>query len=70
MIRAVLRALVLLLASLAGAAAPSAGWTAAAAFAGVAALVIGRIVYEASRALAVIERAVTKIVKPLGMRAT
>lgn len=63
-------AIIALLVSLAGAAATSAGWTAAAAFAGVAALVIGRILYEASRALAVIERAVTKIVKPLGVRAT
>ena len=38
--------------------------------AGVAALVIARIAQETSRALAVIERAVTKIVKPSRLGAT
>jgi glycosyltransferase involved in cell wall biosynthesis len=63
-------AIISLVASFAGAAATGAGWTATAAFAGVAALVIARIVQETSRALAVIERAVAKIIEPSGMRAT
>jgi glycosyltransferase involved in cell wall biosynthesis len=63
-------ATIALLASLTGAAATSAEWAAAAVFAGVAALVIARIAQEASRALAVIERAVNKIVKPSGLPAT
>jgi GT2 family glycosyltransferase len=63
-------AIIALLASLAGAAAASAGWTAAAVFAGLAALVIARIAQEASRALAVIERAVNRIVKPSGLPST
>jgi hypothetical protein len=63
-------ATIALLASLTGAAATSAEWTAAAAFVGVAALVIARIVQETSRALAVIERAVNKNVKPSGLPST
>ena len=51
------------LASVAGAAATSAAWTAAIVFAVAAAGVIGRVGQEAGRALAVLERAVAELTK-------
>ena len=58
------------LAVVAGAAATTAAWTAAAVFAGAAALVIVRVGQQAGRALAMLEHAVTELVRAAGARAT
>jgi GT2 family glycosyltransferase len=58
------------LAALAGAAATSAAWIAAAIFAGATALVIARVAQEAGRALTVFDNAVAGIAKAPGARTT
>jgi hypothetical protein len=58
------------LASIAGAAATSAAWTAAAVFVGATALVIVRVAQEAGRALTLFENAVAGIAKAAGSRTT
>jgi O-antigen biosynthesis protein len=63
-------AVIAVLASIAGAAATNAAWTAAVVFASLAVLVIARVGQEAGRALAVIERVIASMAKPSGMRAT
>ncbi len=63
-------AIIAFLASIAGVAATSAEWTAAVVFAGIAALVIGRVAQEAGRALAVIERVIAGMANSSGVRAT
>jgi GT2 family glycosyltransferase len=58
------------LAAVSGLAATSDAWTAAAIFAGAAALVIARVAQEAGRALTVFDNAVAGIAKAAGARAT
>ena len=58
------------LASVAGAAATSAAWTAAVVFAGATVFVIARVAHEAGRALAVLDRAIAGLTNSSGSLST
>ena len=63
-------AVIAFLASLAGAAATSAAWTAAVVFAAATVLVIARVAHEAGRALAVLDRAIAGLTNSSGSLST